>query len=105
MFSMMTFNESAMLRAFSELGFETLNDDDHSLLMIARRMIGRSDTGSFQGEFTEEMTDEMFEAIRENPVVTVPTDFVLVARAFALLSGIAHTLGQRANALDAMGPG
>jgi len=105
MFSMMTFNESAMLRAFSELGFETLNDDDQSLLMIARRMIGRSDTGSFQGEFTEEMTDEMFEAIRENPLVTVPTDFVLVARAFSLLSGIAHTLGQRANALDAMGPG
>ncbi len=105
MFSMMTFNEAAMLRAFEELGFKTLNDDKESLLYIARRMIGRSDSGTFQGEFTEEMTDEMFEAIRENPVVKVPTDFVLVARAFSLLSGIAHTLGQRANALDAMGPG
>ena len=105
MFSMMTFNESAMLRAFKELGFKTKNDDPESLLLIARRMIGRSDTGSFQGEFTEEMTDEMFDAIRENPVVDVPTDFVLVARAFALLSGIAHTLDQRANALDALGPG
>ncbi len=104
MFSMMTFNESAMLRAFRELGFETKSGEDDTLLMIARRMIARSDTGAFQGEFTEDMTDEMFEAIRENPVVKVPTDFVLVARAFALLSGIAHTLGQRANALDAMGP-
>jgi predicted unusual protein kinase regulating ubiquinone biosynthesis (AarF/ABC1/UbiB family) len=104
MFSMMTFNESAMLRAFRELGFETKTEDDSTLLMIARRMISRSDTGAFQGEFTEDMTDEMFEAIRENPVVKVPIDFVLVARAFALLSGIAHTLGQRANALDAMGP-
>ncbi len=104
MFSMMTFNESAMLRAFRELGFETKTGDDATLLMIARRMIARSDTGAFQGEFTEDMTDEMFEAIRENPVVKVPIDFVLVARAFALLSGIAHTLGQRANALDAMGP-
>ena len=104
MFSMMTFNESAMLRAFRELGFETRSGDDSTLLMIARRMISRSDTGAFQGEFTEDMTDEMFEAIRENPVVKVPIDFVLVARAFALLSGIAHTLGQRANALDAMGP-
>jgi ubiquinone biosynthesis protein len=104
MFSMMTFNESAMLRAFRELGFETKTGDDSTLLMIARRMISRSDTGAFQGEFTEDMTDEMFEAIRENPVVKVPIDFVLVARAFALLSGIAHTLGQRANALDAMGP-
>jgi predicted unusual protein kinase regulating ubiquinone biosynthesis (AarF/ABC1/UbiB family) len=104
MFSMMTFNESAMLRAFRELGFETKTGAEETLLMIARRMIARSDTGAFQGEFTEDMTDEMFEAIRQNPVVKVPTDFVLVARAFALLSGIAHTLGQRANALDAMGP-
>ena len=105
MFSMMTFNESAMLRAFRELGFETKSGDEQTLLVIARRMISRSDTGSFQGEFTEEMTDEMFEGIRENPVVKVPIDFVLVARAFSLLSGIAHTLGSRANALDAMGPG
>ena len=104
MFSMMTFNESAMLRAFKELGFETRTGDEETLLHIARRMISRSDTGAFQGEFTEEMTDEMFDAIREDPVVTVPTDFVLVARAFALLSGIGHTLGQRANALDALGP-
>lgn len=104
MFSMMTFNESAMLRAFRELGFETKTGDEETLLVIARRMIARSDTGAFQGEFTEDMTDEMFDAIRENPVVKVPTDFVLVARAFALLSGIAHSLGQRANALDAMGP-
>ncbi|MCZ6889093.1 MAG: AarF/UbiB family protein [Gammaproteobacteria bacterium] len=104
MFSMMTFNESAMLRAFRELGFDTKTGDDASLLLIARRMISRSDTGTFQGEFTEDMTNEMFDAIRENPVVQVPTDFVLVARAFALLSGIAHALNQRANALDAMSP-
>ncbi len=105
MFSMMTFNESAMLRAFRELGFETRTGGEQTLLFIAQRMISRSDTGSFQGEFTEEMTDEMFDAIRENPVVKVPIDFVLVARAFSLLSGIAHTLGSRANALEAMGPG
>jgi predicted unusual protein kinase regulating ubiquinone biosynthesis (AarF/ABC1/UbiB family) len=49
------------------------------------------------------MTDELFEAIRENPVVEVPSDFVLVGRVFSLLSGIAHTLGHRANVLEAMG--
>ena len=105
MFSMMTFNETAMLRAFDELGFETQTGEKETYLAIARRMISRSESGTFQGEFTEEMTDGMFDAIRENPVVTVPTDFVLVARAFALLSGIAHSLDQRANALDALGPG
>ena len=105
MFSMMTFNETAMVRAFEELGFNTKTGDTDTYLELARRMIGASDDGTFQGEFTEEMTDELFEAIRENPIVEVPTDFVLVARAFGLLSGIAHTLGHRANVLDSMGAG
>ena len=103
MFSMMTLNEAAMIRAFRELGFETKTGDSDTFVAIARRMVARSDTGRFEGEFTEEMTDELFEAIRENPVVRVPTDFVLVGRAFSLLSGIAHTLGARANVLEAMG--
>ena len=103
MFSMMTLNESAMVRAFQELGFETKTGDTSTFLLIARRMLSRSESGAFEGEFTEEMTDELFEAVRENPVVQVPSDFVLVGRAFSLLSGIAHTLGHRANVLAAMG--
>jgi predicted unusual protein kinase regulating ubiquinone biosynthesis (AarF/ABC1/UbiB family) len=105
MFSMMTMNESAMIRAFQELGFETKTGDTNTFLLIARRMMSRSRTGTFEGEFTEEMTDELFEAIREDPVVRVPSDFVLVGRVFSFLSGIAHTLGSRANVLAAMGAG
>ena len=103
MFSMMTLNEAAMVRAFRELGFATKTGEDDTFLLITRRMMSRSDTGRFEGEFTEDMTDELFEAIRENPVVTVPSDFVLVGRVFSLLSGIAHSLGHRANVLEAMG--
>jgi ubiquinone biosynthesis protein len=105
MFSLMTFNENAMLRAFDELGFRSKTGDPSTFLLIARRMVSRSNSGSFEGEFTEEMTDELFEAIREDPIAEVPTDFVLVSRVFALLSGIAHTLGSRANVLAAMGGG
>ncbi|MAI80115.1 MAG: hypothetical protein CL917_14300 [Deltaproteobacteria bacterium] len=103
LFSMMTVNESAMVRAFSELGFRTEDDDKSVFVLIARRMMRRSDTGRFEGEFTEEMTEELFDAIRENPLVDVPTDFVLVGRVFSFLSGIAHTLGHEANVLEAMG--
>lgn len=103
MFSLMTLNEAAMIRAFEQLGFETKTGDPTTYVAIARRMLRRSDTGTFEGEFTEEMTDELFDAIRENPVVRVPSDFVLVGRVFAFLSGIAHTLGSRANVLAAMG--
>ena len=105
MFSMMTFNDQSMIRAFDELGFETKTGDKSTYVEIARRMIDRSENRRFEGEFTEGMTDELFEAIRENPIVQVPIDFVLVARAFSLLSGIAHTLGHRANVLESMAPG
>ncbi|RIL01429.1 MAG: hypothetical protein DCC71_17720 [Proteobacteria bacterium] len=105
MFSMMTLNESAMIRAFQELGFETKTGNTDTFLLITRRMLARSESGSFEGEFTEEMTDELFEAIRQDPVVKVPSDFVLVGRVFSFLSGIAHTLGHRANVLAAMGAG
>lgn len=105
MFSMMTFNEASMIRAFDELGFATETGDKQTYVEIARRMIDGSESKHFEGEFTEKMTDELFEAIRDNPIVKVPIDFVLVSRAFALLSGIAHTLGARANVLEAMSPG
>jgi ubiquinone biosynthesis protein len=105
MFSMMTLNESAMVRAFKELGFATKTGDGTTFVAIARRMLRRSQSGRFEGELTEEMTGELFAAIRADPVVSVPSDFVLVGRVFSLLSGIAHTLGYRANILRAMGAG
>jgi len=103
MFSMMTLNEAAMLKAFEALGFTTKTGDPQWLVEVARRMVEVSGK-RFEGEFTEDMTEELFTAIRENPIVRVPSDFVLVGRAFGLLSGIAHTLGGRANVLEAMSP-
>ena len=105
MFALMTTNEGAMVRAFGELGFETKNGDPRTLLLIAKAMNRRAAGGQFRGEFTDEVTQDLFNTIRENPVVKVPSDFVLVGRAFSLLSGIAHTLGGRANVLNAMAPG
>ena len=105
MFSMMTQNEAAMIRAFRELGFETKNGDERTFVALAARMMSRTDDGKFEGELTEGMTDELFDAVRENPVVRMPSDFVLVGRCFSLLSGIAHTLGSRADILGAMGVG
>src|SRR5437588_2292512 len=102
MFSLMTANEASMIRAFQELGFETKTGDPKTLVVIAKAM---NRNQQFRGEFTQEMTRDLFQTIRENPVVRVPTDFVLVGRAFSLLSGIAHTLGGEANVLNAMAPG
>ncbi len=105
MFALMTTNEAAMVRAFIELGFETKNGDPSTLLLVAKAMNRRAQGGQFKGEFTDEVTEDLFNTIRENPVVKVPSDFVLVGRAFSLLSDIAHTLGGQANVLNAMAPG
>ncbi len=103
LFSLMTLNESAMVRAFTELGFETKSGETDSFATLARRMMRRSEANQFDGELTEEMTGGLFDEIRENPIVTVPSDFVLVGRVFSLLSGISHTLGARANVLSSLG--
>jgi predicted unusual protein kinase regulating ubiquinone biosynthesis (AarF/ABC1/UbiB family) len=105
MFSMMTENEAAMVRAFKELGFRTKTGDPETYSLIARQMMNSARRGDVRGELTEEMTDELFESIRKDPIVEVPSDFVLVARVFALLSGIAHTLGGRPNTLESLGGG
>src|SRR5262245_65607352 len=89
--------------ALSALRCTTETSDPQWLVEVARRMVDVSGK-RFEGEFTEDMTEELFTAIRENPIVKVPSDFVLVGRAFGLLSGIAHTLGGRANVLEAMSP-
>jgi len=104
MFSMMTLNEAAMLRAFDALNFKTKTGEPRWLIEVAKRMVEVSGR-RFEGEFTQEMTEELFTALRDNPIVKVPSDFVLVGRAFGLLSGIAHTLGSHANVLEAMAPG
>jgi ubiquinone biosynthesis protein len=103
MFSLSTENEAALVRAFKELGFRTKTGDPETYRRIARRMIENSARTSGRGELNEELTDELFESIRKDPIVSVPSDFVLVARVFALLAGIAHTLGGRPNTLDSLG--
>ena len=105
MFSMMTQNEAAMIRAFKELGFRTKTGNPESYHVIAQQMMRAAERGDTRGELTEEMTDELMESIRKDPIVQVPSDFVLVARAFSLISGVAHTLGGRANTLDSLSGG
>ena len=66
MFSMMTLNEAAMLKAFDALGFATKTGDPKWLVEIARRMVEVSGK-RFEGEFTEDMTEELFTAHPREP--------------------------------------
>jgi predicted unusual protein kinase regulating ubiquinone biosynthesis (AarF/ABC1/UbiB family) len=105
MFSMMTRNEQALVKAFRALGFKTKNDDPETFKSIAHQMMNRRSSSRFEGEFNNEISRDLMATIREDPLVTVPSDFVLVGRAFALLSGVARSLGGQANLLRAMGVG
>jgi len=105
MFSIMTRNEQALVKAFRALGFQTKTESDETFKSIATSLMRRKSTERFEGEFNEQISQDLMETIRENPLINVPSDFVLVGRAFALLSGVAHSLGGRANLLRAMGVG
>ena len=105
MFSMMTLNESAMVRAFQELGFETKTGDTDTFLRSRAACCARSETGALRGRVHRGDDRRAVRGDPRGPGGQVPSDFVLVGRVFALLSGIAHTLGYRANVLAAMGAG
>ena len=103
MFSMMTMNESAMMRAFKELGFRTKTGDPETYLLIARRMIERRVARQRSRRVHRGDDRRAVRVDPRGPDREGAGDFVLVARVFALLSGIAHTLGGRAATLDSLG--
>ena len=50
-----------------------------------------------------EFQNNMMQIIRENPVVSVPGDFLYLGRVLGLLSGLGVQLGSQVNMLEAMG--
>jgi predicted unusual protein kinase regulating ubiquinone biosynthesis (AarF/ABC1/UbiB family) len=55
-------------------------------------------------EMVAEVNAMLTRTLKENPVVRVPTDIVLVGRVTGLLSGLAKTLNSKVDLLETMMP-
>jgi predicted unusual protein kinase regulating ubiquinone biosynthesis (AarF/ABC1/UbiB family) len=98
----------AMARALVDLGFETRDDPETSLeticsvlLEVARELRHQS---FVDPAVVRRAGQDLPRLIRENPIVRVPSHVVLIARVFALLSGLGHTLEARIDMLRTILP-
>jgi len=99
-------NLEGLPKAFRDLGFRTRHDDDQVFNAIGEAMVARL---SHNREFNEnrelmsEFQDNLMQIIRENPVVSVPGEFLYLGRVIGLLAGLGVQLGSQVNLLEVMG--
>jgi len=82
--------------AFRALGFRTRRDSDESLAMLGEAFLGfalKNGVAYANPALMQKFNDELPKAMRQNPLVEVPGDILLVGRVMGLLSGISKQLG------------
>jgi ubiquinone biosynthesis protein len=87
---------SAIAAAFRALGFRTKDESDASLAMLGEAFIGfalKNGIAYANPQLVEKFNDELPRAMKQNPLVQVPGDILLVGRVMGLLSGIGKQLG------------
>lgn len=95
-------DREGIVEAFRELGFRTRQSDPSTLLILADAFLGRvarSGKGYADRDLIEEIQENLVRTLRENPLVEVPSDILLVLRVMGLLSGIGKQLDARIDLL------
>jgi predicted unusual protein kinase regulating ubiquinone biosynthesis (AarF/ABC1/UbiB family) len=97
-----------MARALRDLGFETrsggiepLSEISQAVLDVAVRLRHQA---YLDPQVAREAGNELSRLIRENPIVSVPSHVVLLARVIALLSGLGRTLEAHVNMVQTILP-
>ena len=93
--------------AFRELGFETRDQDDEVFATIAELMLGQalaSGRAYADPAMVDRINDELWRALRANPIVKAGSDLLLVLRVMGLLSGLGKQLDSQVDPVKAMVP-
>ena len=96
----------ALAQAFRELGFRTRHADDGVFEALGEAMVtrlSRNEEFNRDRQMLFEFQERMMRMFRENPVVRVPGDFLLIGRVMGLLAGLGAQMGAQANLLDILG--
>jgi predicted unusual protein kinase regulating ubiquinone biosynthesis (AarF/ABC1/UbiB family) len=82
--------------AFRALGFRTKKDSDESLAVLGEAFLGfalKNGMAYANPAMMDKFNDELPKAMKQNPLVEVPGDILLVGRVMGLLSGVSKQLG------------
>jgi predicted unusual protein kinase regulating ubiquinone biosynthesis (AarF/ABC1/UbiB family) len=105
--AMITANAPEMVQAFRDLGFRTKRAEDPTpYLMIGRAFMESSQPGRAYADpdLVAEANARMARAIRANPLVEIPREFLLILRVTGLLSGLGKRLESRVDMLATLLP-
>ncbi len=100
-------DEAATVQAFRDLGFRTKSDDPKTLLALGDAFLGRAvrEKRTYSDpDMASEVNAMLARVLKENPVVEVPGDIVLVGRVTGLVAGLSKTLGSEVDLLATMMP-
>ena len=99
-------DSAGLAQAFRDLGFRTRHADDTVFEVMGEAMIGsfsRDGKLNRNRELMVEFQERMMRIFRENPIVQVPAEFLLIGRVLGLLSGLGNQLDAPVNLLDVAG--
>ena len=105
--AILSVNREGILQAFHDLGFRTRDNSPETLLMLADLFLGNSvkrNRAFADRELIEEFSEDLPKTLRNNPIVEVPADVLLVNRVMGLLSGIGKTLDSQVNMFATLMP-
>ena len=100
-------DEAATAEAFHRLGFRTKNNDPKTLVALGDAFLGRAvrtNKTYADQEMVSEINAMLTRTLKENPVVDVPGDIVLVGRVTGIIAGLNKTLGSEVDLLATMMP-
>lgn len=100
-------DDPATARAFQALGFKARTNDPKTFIALGDAFLGRAVRENkvyADQEMVAEINAMLTRTLRENPVVEVPSDIVLVGRVTGLLAGLAKSLNSQVDLLETMMP-
>jgi predicted unusual protein kinase regulating ubiquinone biosynthesis (AarF/ABC1/UbiB family) len=104
--ALVTSDTAALAQSFRDLGFRTRHADDGVFEALGEAMVARlsrNDEFNQNRQMLLDFQQRMMRLFRENPVVRVPGEFLLIGRVMGLLSGLGAQLGSQVNLLDVLG--
>ena len=100
-------NDSAMLKGFQELGFQTRYDDPELLVALGRSFFesaGPTQRPYADAEVVGEVNERLSQLLSENPVTNVPPDILLILRVLGLMSGLQKRLDSTVDVAETITP-
>ena len=105
--AMITGNAPEMVEAFRDLGFRVKHAEDPTPYLVigsAFMESSRPGRGYADPDLVAEANQRMARAIRANPIVDIPREFLLIMRVMGLLSGLGKHLDSRVDLLTTLLP-